>query len=218
MNLSGGYIQTVYFNSSSNYRLNGVYSDYQRYSKKTDATTEPVTVAEMKQQLIIDSSFTDDDTLIGAYIGAARLQCEAYTGISFIHSTWTETVDYFPTCREIWLSVGNVASVTSIKYVDSDGDEQTFDSSNYIVDKNGSRCRIALAYGKSWPTSRMQANAITIEYISGFGAAASDVPEAVKIAIKLSAAYLYEKREDAVKKLPTASELFLQQYIAKQFV
>ena len=218
MNLSGGYIQTVYFNSSGNYRLNGVYSDYQRYSKKTDATTEPVTVAEMKQQLIIDSSFTDDDTLIEAYIGAARLQCEAYTGISFINTTWTETVDYFPAGREIWLSVGNVSSVTSIKYIDSDGNEQTFDSSKYIVDTNGNRCRVVLAYGESWPTSRMQANAVTIEYVSGFGAAASDVPEAVKIAIKLSAAYLYEKREDAVKKLPSVSEIYLQQYIARQLV
>lgn len=57
----------------------------------TETGDEPVTTTEAKLQLIID--FTDDDTLIGNLITAARAAIENYCNISLITKTIVLTVD-----------------------------------------------------------------------------------------------------------------------------
>jgi hypothetical protein len=65
--------------------------------------------------------------------------------------------------------------------MDSSAVLQTLDTSIYVIDVVDNR--IHLAYRKSWPTVYDQANAVQIEYISGYGLASS-VPEEIKDAIK----------------------------------
>ena len=57
----------------------------------TAASTYPVTLAEAKLHLRVDS--TDEDTLITALITAATEMCEQKTGRAIMQQTWDVTLD-----------------------------------------------------------------------------------------------------------------------------
>jgi uncharacterized phiE125 gp8 family phage protein len=163
---------------------------YRSFKITTAPTSEPVTVAEAKTQLRIDTS--TDDTLIGTYITVARQSLEKLMRRAFITQTITLKYDKFPSV--IYLPRPPAISVTSIQYVDTDGATQTWGASNYDVDISSAPGNIQRAYNIDWPDIRDQANAITIVYTAGYGAA-SDVPEEIKLAIKLLVGSFYENRE-----------------------
>jgi hypothetical protein len=83
----------------------------------------------------------------------------------------------------------NWAALT-VKYLDANGDEQTFDSDNYIVFAD----KITLKPGKCWPAAAAMRDAVRIEYPVGYGDAASDVPERLKTAVKYLAGHFYDVR------------------------
>ena len=60
----------------------------------TPPTVEPVTTVEAKAHMRVD--IADDDTLIAAYIKAARVNLELITGRRFMTQTWTYYMDRFP--------------------------------------------------------------------------------------------------------------------------
>jgi uncharacterized phiE125 gp8 family phage protein len=84
--------------------------------------------------------------------------------------------------------------------VDPDGATQVWSSLSYYVDKRSEPGYVVPAYGTDWPATRDQANAVTVRYAAGYGAAASAVPAAIRAWILLATATLYETREaDDVK-------------------
>lgn len=87
----------------------------------TAPAVEPVTVAEARAHLYVGHS--DDDAIIGAFIAAAREDCEHRTQRALVTQTWERTLDGFPAA--ISLPMAPLASVTSVKYIDGDGNEQT---------------------------------------------------------------------------------------------
>ena len=108
-------------------------------------------------------------------------------------------------------------SVTSIKYVDADGAEQTWDAADYKVDTVSVPARIFPAFDKVYPTTRVEANAVTIEFITGYGTNAQDVPEDLIHAMKLIISDRYENRGSIVVgtisgSLPTTAETLLIPY------
>lgn len=175
-----------------------------RYSiKRTSGpAAEPLTLAAAKDHLRVDTA--DDDALIAALLAASREDCEGFTGRCFVWSAWEMKLDAFPTARlgEIRLPRPPLIRVDSVKYIDSDGAEQTVAVADYQVDSNSEPARIRPAYGKSWPTPRAQFNAVTIAYVAGYAAGegsptdyAANVPESIKAAIKLQMGHLHENRE-----------------------
>ena len=58
-----------------------------------DSAVEPVTLAEAKAHLRIETEVTDEDTFVGSLIKASRLFCEHKTRRVFIDQTWTLTFD-----------------------------------------------------------------------------------------------------------------------------
>lgn len=155
---------------------------------------ETVSLVEAKSHAIIN--VVDDDPDVLMYIKLARRYAEDRTGRVFVHQTWKEYWDAFPDDEELRLSKSPVSSITSIKYVDTDGVEQTIDAADYQTDLISEPCRIMPAYNESWPTVRGDTlNAITVEFVAGYGAAASSVPERFKMAIKLLVAHWYRMRE-----------------------
>ena len=56
------------------------------------------------------------------------------------------------------------------------------------------------------------ANSFWIKFKTGFGDAATDVPDAIKQAIKLIVSDMYYFREDRKRRFPMASEILLQPY------
>lgn len=165
--------------------------------KRTSApATEPVTLTEAKAHCRVDIS--DDDTLIGTLIQAAREYVEDVVRRSLITQTWRYSLDCWPKCNEIALPQPPLISVTSVVYYDSDGDSNTFATSEYDVDADSEPGRIVLKYGKIWPSEALRPAApIQITYQAGYGAAAS-VPQKYKQAMLLLIGHWYENRETVI--------------------
>lgn len=161
----------------------------------TAPTVEPITKIEAKAHLRVTTA--DDDTYIETLIKAARKHIEeAILNRALITQTWEYYLDEFPAENYIEIPYPKLQSITSLKYKDSDGNETTWNSSNYITDIVSVPGRIVLAYGKSWPSLTLYpSNPITIKFVAGYGDAATTVPEPIIQAILILVAHLYEARE-----------------------
>lgn len=174
---------------------------------------EPLSASDVKTWLKVTSSA--DDTLITNLIVAARQEAENYTGLKLISQTVKEYFDTFPSSRgELLLRFPLVSSITSVAYVDADGNNQTF--SDYNSDLLSHPARLRPNYQTEWPTTKEQLEAVTITYVCGYANAAA-VPDAIKTALYLVIAKWYENREDTVRMLPTAAEYLLNPYRVKLF-
>lgn len=158
----------------------------------TKPTTEALTTALAKSRLRVDTS--DDDTLIDSFVAGATAAIDGPDGIGFalMTQTWRKAYDAFPAVIE--LPGAPVKSVTSLKYIDADGAEQTLDPSAYRVDLNVDPVRITPVYGTSWPTTRDITSAVWVDYVLGEDSA-SDVPADLIDALALLVGHRYENRE-----------------------
>jgi len=163
----------------------------------TPPTTEPISLSEAKTHLRVTSS--DDDSFIIGLIASASNWVESFTLRSLITQTWDYYLDKFS--DEMKIPLPPLQSVISIKYIDQDGTEQTLASTEYTVDIAATPGVVRLAYGKSWPGIRDQANAVTIRFVAGYGASTA-VPAAIKSACLLMLGELYERREQAIVGAP----------------
>jgi hypothetical protein len=152
---------------------------------------EPLTLAQLKQQCVVDASFTDDDTLIAALGVAARQYAEKYTRRSFFNQSWQLTLDHFPTylysgtinpaLRRDWYYYAGIwngmtiavpkptcISIDSITYLDLSGTQQTLDSSDYVSDLNSTPARIVPSPGIFWPLDTLYVpGSVAVNYTSG---------------------------------------------------
>ena len=141
-----------------------------------------------------------EDDLLNAIITASREHVEDITRRILYTQTWDMYLDAFPGVNYIKIPFGNLASVTHIKYTDSDGTETTMVvTTEYIVETNGeSTGRVVLPYGVSWPTfTAYSSNPIVIRFIGGWTTRAL-IPYKIKAAIKMICADLYENREEQI--------------------
>jgi uncharacterized phiE125 gp8 family phage protein len=155
----------------------------------------PVTLDEAKTHLRV--VHTDDDIYITALLLAATKWAEDFQCRTYVSRTHTDYLDEWPSgtpsvIEPIYSPL--VSTGITIKYIDTDGVEQSLSSTYYRVDANSEPGRITEAYGYSWPDIRNVTNAINITYTAGYGKAAA-VPDDVKAAIKLIVGHLYEHRE-----------------------
>ncbi len=157
----------------------------------TAPASEPITTAEAKTALRIDTS--DQDTLIAAFITAAREQCEQHTGRALLTQTWERTLDAFPD-NEIRLGWPPIIAITSVKYIDVDGVEQTLAANVYTLDNDTEPGWLLLADGQSWPATSDVANAVRVRFTAGYASAAA-VPQSLKTWITLKVGELIENRE-----------------------
>lgn len=163
----------------------------------TDATSEPLTLAEAKAWLRVDSD--DDGTEIEALIKTARQYVENYTGLAilpqtwrFVASEWPEEPQYVP--NAIRLPRAPLATVTSVKYYPEGGGAQaTFSSANYHVVTVVEPGLVVLAEDKSWPDLAVRPDAVEINYTAGYATTAA-APQAAIHAVKLVLAHFYENR------------------------
>lgn len=159
----------------------------------TAPVVEPVSVAEQKIHSRIDGSASGDTAYITSLIKTARNKAESLTNQVFITQTWRMYLSDFS--NEVTLPRNPVQSVVSIKYIDAAGVEQTLDPSTYELDEVSVPARIVPAYGQSFPAVKPVLNAVTIEYVAGYGDKGTDVPDDIRHAIKLLTAHYYEHRE-----------------------
>lgn len=162
----------------------------------TPPTATPVERAEVKAQVKIDASVTADDTYVDALIEAAIEYAQERTRRQFINATYKYYLDDFPGSSQILeIPKPSLQSITSITYVDTNGDTQTWNSSLYEVDTKSEPGRLQPINGESYPSVFNQLNAVIITFVAGYGGAATDVPDVVKHALKLLCSYFYENRD-----------------------
>jgi len=165
----------------------------------TAVTTEPVLLADARLHIKADSD-TSEDTLISAWITAAREIAEHYTGRALAPQTLEAALDEFPWDDDsIELPMPPVATITSVKYTDTTGVEQTISASAYALSLYGDSRQIAPTYGNEWPSTQDIPDAVRIRYVTGYGATGAGAgfaacPKAVKAAILLMVAWMNENR------------------------
>jgi uncharacterized phiE125 gp8 family phage protein len=110
-----------------------------------------------------------------------------------IEQTWLASFPRFPGGSILRLEKAPLISVTSVKYYDSNGTEQTFTA--YLANVNFTPGLIELNYGEVWPTTYSRADAVNILFKAGYGADGCDVPQALRLAIKFLVAHWYANRQ-----------------------
>ena len=176
--------------------------------------TEPVTLAEAIEFLREDEDLAQSD-LIEGLIAAARQWSEEFLGRALVNTGYTMTLDRFHDV--IYLPRSKVQSVSAIRYIDENGDQQTLATSKYRVDSKSLVGRITPAYSECWPTIRPVINAVEIDFVAGYGEDADAVPAAIKQAIKYMVTHWYEIRETVVvgsiaTKVPLTARSLLAPY------
>lgn len=147
-----------------------------------------VSRSEAKKHLRVEH--TDDDTLIDGFIAGACGWIDGpggWLGRSIGEQTLEARFERF-TCDEVVLPYGPILSVTSIKYLDEDGAEQTLDDSVYQRLSDG---RIRLMADESWPDLYTDEEAVRVLYVAGY----DGIPAAIKAAVLLMVGFLYANRE-----------------------
>lgn len=160
----------------------------------TEPATEPITTAEAKTHLRVDSS--TEDAYVDTLITTARKSIEAFTSRALITQTWDLWWDLLPSLRAITIPKPPLQSVTHFKYHDEADVESVFGSINYFVDTtNHQGGRVSLVSNSVWPTATLRyANAFVCRFVAGYGSASS-VPMDIRHACKLLVAHWFENRE-----------------------
>jgi uncharacterized phiE125 gp8 family phage protein len=159
----------------------------------TAATSFPVSREEVKRWLRETSD--DFNTDIDNAIRDAVQTIEADNSMALMSQTLTMKLDCFPS-HAIELERWPVQSITSISYIDVDGDSQTLSSSLYTATLQGAPARVAPSYGNTWPSTRaLRGETVTIVYLAGYTSAAA-VPETLKQCVRYLVEMDFRKHRD----------------------
>lgn len=166
-------------------------------SVQTPPAESPVTVENVKAALRIDSSA--EDTFLRHRIDGVTSELDGpngWLGRTLVTQDLRLTLDCFPDTvpeplrnlvkplpnrrgRRIYLPFPPLQSVTSVKYIDEDGAEQTLSSSKYKVVTESEPGYIELGEDETWPNLDEVGAAVWVDYKAGYGFE-SDVPQAIK--------------------------------------
>lgn len=152
----------------------------------TAVATEPVSLAEARLQCKVDADDTSHDALLTSLCTAAREFAEHYTGRALAEQTLEAALDEFPCDDYIDLPMPPAATITSVKYTDTAGTEQTMPTSDYSLSAYGDSRRVSLAYGATWPSTQDVVDAVRIRFVTGYGVESGPaLPKAAKAAMLL---------------------------------
>lgn len=155
-------------------------------------------LALVRDHLRLGNDTREDGRLRDLLIPGAVSDIEARTGRQLLTATWELTLPWFPAVLE--LPRPPVQSVSSVKYVDDAGTEQTVDSSVYVVTAptgpTAGSGRITLAPGKVWPVPAVRLDAVRVRFITGYGTTASTVPAAILTALVLLVEAKFDEQAD----------------------
>jgi uncharacterized phiE125 gp8 family phage protein len=111
-----------------------------------------------------------------------------------ITQTWDLFLDKFQ--QKIEIPFPKLQSITTVKYTDTDGAQQTLSDTLYTVVTNTEPGYIIPAYNQDWPDIRDVPDAVEVRFIAGYGLASTDVPQDMRHAILLLIGTWDENTED----------------------
>ena len=139
----------------------------------------------------------NDDDLITAMIRVAQSHMEGHdgTGGTLGRAVSQHTLDLkferWPANRAMALPHPPLVSVTSIKYLDIAGVEQTFPAINYHVVSDTISGFVRLKSQANWPSLDIAPDAVRVRFVAG----PSECPVDLKHAMLLHVGHLYLNRE-----------------------
>ncbi|UIJ43720.1 hypothetical protein LZK98_11525 [Sphingomonas cannabina] len=150
-----------------------------------------VTWADADAHLKLDGD-TEQQAEVEAMIAAATQHIDGpdgWLGRSLGIQTLEVSLDRFD-AGGIILPFPPISSVTTVSYIDTNGLEQTLDSSAYRLLGD----RLVPVFGGAWPETRSEEEAVTIRFVAGY----DQLPAPIRAAILLMVGDLYRNRGEAV--------------------
>ena len=167
---------------------------------KPEATA--VSLADVKGQIRIESTFTAQDGLLTSYINAAVGQVEGITGRKLITQTWALSINpvIYPAIT-VLLPFGPAQSISSVVWKTEDGAEEPVDPADYeLIRVTDDRSAVRFSDEFSFPDDGYHTDPLTITFVTGYGDTPDDIPAEIKLALLLAVSHFYTNG------LPTLSE------------
>ena len=155
----------------------------------TPPSAEPWTVAEAKSFLRVEHD--DDDAIVAALIAAARSHVEALTRRALLTQTWRFVLDAWPPDGRVALRMGPLRSLIAARVFDHANNAGAIDVGSFVVDTAA-----GIIASPCWalPLPGRPSAGIELDVELGYGAGASDVPDALRHSIRMLVAHWYENR------------------------
>lgn len=171
-----------------------------KLTRVTEPVQEIVTLAEVEGQTRLQGQLSAEADTVELMISAVRERAESVTRRALITQVWELTLDAFPVGREaISLPLPPLQSVDFIKYIDTEGNEQTLDPATYRVGKASEPGYAKPLYNINWPVTLQDSDVVTVRFTCGYGPIApstsDNVPKAIKQWCLINVANLFENRE-----------------------
>jgi len=170
----------------------------------TNRTEWPVELPEVKAHC--RETGTANDAYLQELIYSATDKAETENDLALNAMTFDLLMDEFPDEILIWKFP--IASVTSVKYTDIDGDTQTVTATNYATDVYTYPARIRRVAGYTWPGVKDTSNAVQVRFVTGF--TNDEIPGSIKQALYLVIKDFFDNREDKGRRFPRVSERILR--------
>ncbi len=152
------------------------------------ATVVSLELAKLNSKIIWD----DEDTLLQLFLDASIQDAENYIDGPILKKTITIGLSEWVTNFEF--PIFPISSVTSISYVDQDGETQTVDNADYLFYKQEKTSKIKFT-ADSFPELNAIADfPITLNVVGGYEN--EDVPSSIKNAVLLRFSHRHMFRED----------------------
>ena len=157
--------------------------------------SEPLDATDLQVHLRLDTDqLTAEADDLADLITDGREWVETFTRRALFTQTWDYYLDSFPLARNfIMVPFGNLQSIDSFAYTDSDGVETTLvKDEDFTVELNGDqRGRIVLPFDVEWPSVDLTpSNPVHIQFTVGW-ATVDAIPRNIKRAIKFVCENLY---------------------------
>lgn len=182
--------------------------------KITPASDTPITLAEAKTQCRLAAGINYHDDELQRLIDAVTEYAETRTARAILTSTWRWTLDRFPRSQRYFaLPYPPLQSVSSITYIDTDGDSQTFDAANYRVDTDSEPGLVILKQGKSWPATVAEVATVTVTFVAGYASTPTALPKAAEhvkagMLLRLEALWRRETNQHWQRQMDAAERIF----------
>lgn len=151
----------------------------------------PVTLAEAKAHLRVAGGSQDD--LLMRLIEGATEQLERDIERCIVHASWQQSQYGFPeNGKSILLNMGTATAITSITYVDDDGETQTLAADQYQLD-SGRNAVVCLNDEDGWPETlltKSERDTVFIDFTCGV-TEADCLPRLFKQAVLLEVGRYY---------------------------
>jgi uncharacterized phiE125 gp8 family phage protein len=189
----------------------------------TPPAIKPITLTEAKAWL--DITYTEKDTVITGLIAAAAAHLDGWTGIlgrCLCEQTWRQDFDSLTRCLR--LPLAPAISITSVKYDDANGDEQTVSGADYSLLNDDLGPFVRFSNDFSIPAISNVRPAVRVAYLAGYPTVtgAWSGPEDIKHAIALLVRHWFDNPTAVVvgvgaQEMPMAVDALLTKYRRNRF-